>query len=503
MNRTEYDFKIGVPVHAAEGEAGRLKYVVVDPDAEAVTHLVVERGRLGRHDVVVPVGWVEQADASGIRVNATLAELESLPEFRAVEFWAPDPTARPVAGHLPADMRIWISAYEGLSVPHAPRLLQRVRLSIDADEILIRRGLPVYAAEADRVGTLDHLLIDPTTQRVTHLVIHCGGWLSQGEDYIASMDQVASVSEYGIHLRLGRAEIGQLRRYRLPSSDGQIRTEAMRSLETQPETRGQGWRVEVERGLVRLFGEVSEAVAQAATRLIRSLWGVIGVEDRTTRPGEPGFRIGVPVFALDGRIGHLHKVVVDPHTRRVSHLIVHRGFLLDEDRVVPVELVERSTAEGIIMHLTSQEVSRLPRYHEACFRGPPPDWEPLPGYEAADILFWGPPDAGVVPPGLPVVEYTIRHGIPERTVVLERNTEVRTRDEAVGEIDYLLVDPLHHELTHLVVRLDDQPQQPVIVPFAWVEDLGDGYVLLGCTREDLRRLPAQISPTATARSSPP
>jgi osmotically-inducible protein OsmY len=98
------------------------------------------------------------------------------------------------------------------------------------------------------------------------------------------------------------------------------------------------------------------------------------------------------------------------------------------------------------------------------------------------------PYGGVAPPILPVVEHTVRHGIPERTIVLERSTEVRTKDEVVGEIDHLLVDPMRQELTHLVVRLDDQPQQPVIVPFEWVEDLGDGYVLLKCTREELRWL---------------
>jgi osmotically-inducible protein OsmY/uncharacterized protein YrrD len=363
-----------------------------------------------------------------------------------------------------------------------------VRLGIGEDEILIRRGLPVYAADGDRVGTVDHLLVEPDTQRVTHLVIHRGRWLGQGEDYLADSDQVATASEYGIRLRLRRDEIGQLTRYRPPASDVQIQAEVVRSLETQPETRGQGWRVEVERGLVRLLGEVSEAVAQAARHLAHWIRGVIGVDDRTTRPGEPGFRIGAPVFALDGRTGHPNKVVIDPHTRRVTHLVIHRGFLLAEDRVVPVELVERATPEGIFLHLTSQEVAHQPRYQEERFVSPPADWEPLPGYLATDILFWGLPYGGVAPPILPVVEYTVRHGIPERTIVLERSTEVRTKDEVVGEIDHLLVDPMRQELTHLVVRLDDQPQQPVIVPFEWVEDLGDGYVLLKCTREELRWL---------------
>jgi osmotically-inducible protein OsmY/sporulation protein YlmC with PRC-barrel domain len=488
MSTTGYDFKIGAPVLTDEGEVGRLKYVVVDSDAEVVTHLIVERGRLLRRDIVVPAGWVEHADAQGIRLNAKMADLEGLPEFREVEFWAPDPTARPVLGHPPVNIRFWISPYSTIPTPRSTWVRHRVRLGMGEGEILIRRGLPVYTADGDRVGTVDHLLADPARHRVTHLVIHRGRWFSQGEDYIVSIDDVTTASESGIRLRLRRDEIGQLARYRPSAGDAEIQTQAVRALETQPETRGQGLRVEVERGLVRLLGQVLEAVAQAATHLARWIRGVIGVEDRTTRPGEPGFRIGAPVFALDGRTGHLDKVVIDPHTRRVTHLVIHRGFLLDEDRVVPVELVERATPDGIFLHLTSQELTRQPLYREERFVGPPPDWEPLPEYLATDVRFWGSPYGGVAPPILPLVEYTIRHGIPERTIVLERGTEVRTRDEAVGEIDHLLVDPMRQEPTHLVVRLDNQPQQPVIVPFEWVEDLGDGYVLLKCTREDLRQL---------------
>ena len=488
MTTTDYDFKIGAPVLTDDGEVGRLKYVVVDPNAEIVTHLVVERGSLLRHEIVVPTGWVEHADAQGIRLHAKLDELEALPEFREVEFWAPDPTARPISGHPPPDTRIWISPYGTVHTFHSASILHRVRLGIGEEEILIRRGLPVYTADGDRIGTVDHLLVDPETHRVAHLIIHRGRWFSQDEDYIVPIDDVTTASEYGIRLRLRREEIDQVTCCRPAATDTEIQAQVVRSLETQPETREQGLRVEVERGLVRLLGNVSRAVAQAATHLARRIRGVIGVEDRTTPPGAPGFHIGVPVFAQDGRAGELSKVVIDPHTRRVTHLIIHRGVQLAEDRVVPVELVERATPEGIFLHLTSREVARQPRHEEERFVSPPSDWELLPGYLAADVLFWGLPYGGVTPPILPVMQYTIRHGIPERTVVLERSTEVRTRDEVTGKIDHLLVDPMRQELTHLVVRLDDQPEQPIIVPFAWVEDLGDGYVLLKCTREELRQL---------------
>ena len=502
MSTKDYDFKIGAPVLTAEGEAGRLKYVVVDSDAQVVTHLIVERGRLLRRDIIVPVGWVEHTDAEGIRLNAKIADLEELPEFREVEFWPPDPPTRPMLGHPPVNIRFWISPYSTIPTPRSTWVLHRVGLGMGEGEILIRRGLPVYTADGDRVGTVDHLLVDPARHRVTHLVIHRGRWFSQGEDYIVSLDDVTTASESGIRLRRRRDELSQLARYRPTAGDREIQTQVVRSLETQPETRGRGLGVEVERGLVRLLGEVSEAVAQAAAQLARWIRGVIGVEDRTTRPGAPGFRIGAPVFARDGRTGHLNKVVIDPHTRRVTHLVIQRGFLLAEDRVVPVELVERATPEGIFLHLTSREVGRQPPYQEERFVSPPPDWEPLPGYPATDVRFWGSPYGGVAPPILPVVEYTIRHGIPERTIVLERSTEVRTRDEVVGEIDHLLVDPLRQELTQLVVRLQDQLQQTVIVPFEWVEDVGDGYVLLKCPREDLRRL-QQYTPPGSMREPEP
>ena len=161
-----------------------------------------------RHDIVVPVGWVEQTDAQGIRLHAKLDELETLPEFREVEFWAPDPTARPVSGHPPADTRIWISPYGTMPMTSpSTSILHRVRLGIGEEDILIRRGLPVYTADGDRVGTVDHLLVDPQTHRVTHLVIHRGRWFSPGEDYMVSIDHVTTASEYGIRLRLRHDEI--------------------------------------------------------------------------------------------------------------------------------------------------------------------------------------------------------------------------------------------------------------------------------------------------------
>jgi sporulation protein YlmC with PRC-barrel domain len=306
-------------------EVGHLQYVVVDPKTEVVTDLVVERSRLLRRNRVVPAGWVEQADTQGIVLNAQVSDLETLPEFREVEFWAPDPTARPLAGHHPTEVRMWLSPYQGIADPRSTQVLQRVRLGVDEDEVLLGRGLPIYTNDGDRVGHLDHILADPATHRVTHLVMQRGRWLGRDAGFIVPIEQVEKVDEDGLRLRLHRNEVDQLARYQPVAKDTQISAHVTRTLETQPETRGQGLGVEVERGLVRLLGEVPLAVVQAAANWVRRIRGVIGVEDQTTRPGEPGVRVDAPVFAPDSQADLPAEAIIEDKIAETGHDIVEEA----------------------------------------------------------------------------------------------------------------------------------------------------------------------------------
>jgi len=278
-----YAFNIGAPVLASDGKAGRLKYVVVDADTQAITDLVIERGQVLKRAIVVPVSWVLRTDAQGIHLNARLFELDALPEYQEVEFAMPDSRMKPVYGHSPADVRLWVSPYRALAHPGQPVVWQRVRTGLHDDEVLLTRGLPVETNDGQTIGTIDHMLADPKTRRLTHVIVRRQPW-SGDEDFIVSAEHIGRISEQGIRLTLGRADVAQLPRYQPAASDTQIRTSLIRGLETQPETRGQPLQVEVERGLVRLLGEVPASVAAAAAQIARHVRGVIGVFDETTRP---------------------------------------------------------------------------------------------------------------------------------------------------------------------------------------------------------------------------
>ncbi len=65
------DVDRGDPVHALDGEIGRVQGLLVDPDDHRVTHVLLEEGHLwGRKKVSIPVSAVTGVE-NGIRLSLT------------------------------------------------------------------------------------------------------------------------------------------------------------------------------------------------------------------------------------------------------------------------------------------------------------------------------------------------------------------------------------------------------------------------------------------------
>jgi hypothetical protein len=67
------------PVHATDGEIGRVQGLVIESDSHHVTHVLLQEGHLwGRKDVAIPIGAVTGVD-DGIRLNITKQQVQDLP----------------------------------------------------------------------------------------------------------------------------------------------------------------------------------------------------------------------------------------------------------------------------------------------------------------------------------------------------------------------------------------------------------------------------------------
>jgi len=75
----EADVARGEPVHALDGEIGRVQGFLVDPDDHRVTHVLLEEGHLwGRKKVSIPVSAVTGVE-NGIQLSLTKKQVEDLP----------------------------------------------------------------------------------------------------------------------------------------------------------------------------------------------------------------------------------------------------------------------------------------------------------------------------------------------------------------------------------------------------------------------------------------
>jgi sporulation protein YlmC with PRC-barrel domain len=69
----------GEPVHALDGEIGRVHGFLVDPDDHHLTHVLLEEGHFwGRKEVAIPASAVTEVK-DGIRLNMTKKQIEDLP----------------------------------------------------------------------------------------------------------------------------------------------------------------------------------------------------------------------------------------------------------------------------------------------------------------------------------------------------------------------------------------------------------------------------------------
>jgi len=80
----------------------------------------------------------------------------------------------------------------------------------------------------------------------------------------------------------------------------------------------------------------------------------------TVPEGEVEVRRGEPVDATDGPIGHVHGLVIDAASRRVSHVLLAEGHLWGHKEVaIPISAVT-DVQDGIKLQLSKKEVADLP-----------------------------------------------------------------------------------------------------------------------------------------------
>lgn len=73
------------------------------------------------------------------------------------------------------------------------------------------------------------------------------------------------------------------------------------------------------------------------------------------------------ITPLGRRVGRIDRVVVDPGSREATHLIVKKGLLFKEDKVVPLDQIESTADDVVVLRKGVSDPNDFPDFNKEAF----------------------------------------------------------------------------------------------------------------------------------------
>jgi hypothetical protein len=193
---------------------------------------------------------------------------------------------------------------------------------------------------------------------------------------------------------------------------------------------------------------------------------------------ESPYAIGVGVICADGDCGRLHRIIIDPASRELRHLVVGRDP--HTARLVPATLVGSAAADAIVLTCTTADFDRMEPAEATEVVQPPAVAAPSAGTGAGAIAGYN--------ARATKAETVTYDRVPRGEVQLRGGERLHAADGDIGHIKGLMAAPDNH-VTHILLSEGHLwSRKEVAVPIRNVVDATFG-VQVDLTREELKDLP--------------
>jgi len=215
---------------------------------------------------------------------------------------------------------------------------------------------------------------------------------------------------------------------------------------------------------------------------------------------------GTRVVTVDGKeVGKINRFAIDPVTDEVTHIVVQKGWLLTEDKVVPLDKVNSASEHDVILNENVDDFEDLPPFEETHFVRvdgddvDTPVTDESPHVRVAPAYYWYPPSGylGVPASGIGYENWpqvATKQNIPDETVALKEGSKVISSDDRhVGNVERLMVDTASNRATHFLISQGLLFKDRKLVPAHWVKTMEEDKVYLAVSSNVLENLPSYKS----------
>ena len=208
--RETIEFVIGTDVDCSGEACGQVAFIVVDPLARKLTHLIVAPDSAGEPSRLVPVTLVKRT-RDGVELLCAPEEFQALEPAMETHFlrdvpggWGP--RSDQVLGWPFFAMAPGGAGTAAAEPPMVPALQNQVR--VPPGEVLVHRGEQVHARDG-WIGKVRGLVVDPADGAVTHVLLDEGHLWGRKQVAIPIGD-VSDLRDEGVAVRLTKDEVRDL-----------------------------------------------------------------------------------------------------------------------------------------------------------------------------------------------------------------------------------------------------------------------------------------------------
>jgi uncharacterized protein YrrD len=211
------------------------------------------------------------------------------------------------------------------------------------------------------------------------------------------------------------------------------------------------------------------------------------------------FKDGTHVYSFDGQVvGHVDRVVLNPKTKEVTHIVVRKGFLFTEDKIVPLHLLASATEDRVSLREDAGNLDELPPFEETHYI--PLDEADLRNGDypvgMSSALYWYPPMGGSMGyPGIATYAYPppyrteTEQNIPEGTIALKEGARVFSDDDQhVGNVVRVFTESPSDRVTYFLISEGFIFKEKKLIPVSWIREIQEGEIHLSVGTSVLDKL---------------
>jgi sporulation protein YlmC with PRC-barrel domain len=192
----EMDIPLNAEVVCVDGDCGHSLELIIDPKNDAVTHVVVKEKKTPHEERLVPVTSIVGTTSHVIRLQCTMEEFERFDIYCEKDVFVE-----------PGNMQVFDTRGDEYVFP-MKKVVVVEHKSVPKGELPLQRHASIIAVDG-HVGRLDELMIDPDTDRITHLVLR-ESHLWGPREVTIPVSEIDRIDESEIYLKLTKEKIKDL-----------------------------------------------------------------------------------------------------------------------------------------------------------------------------------------------------------------------------------------------------------------------------------------------------